>query len=369
LAESQDTINAEKNRFANVNVFLRLLKANQRKNLQTETNGTFFVDNQLAAPLQLGMRKWFSFAGLLVLLIWTALVFDSRFSYLPAVIALPEDLDGYLQKSESAIHSPPLKENTEKLIIWANPQHLKTKLAFVYMHGFSASRRELSPVVEDLAQKYQANLFFTRLKAHGQDGEGFASVAAGDWLKDADEALAIGHRLGEKVIVLGQSTGATLATYMAWRDPSLKAVILFSPNFALAQWYVRYFSGQFGRMVLPLVIGSHRSFPASNAGHERFWTTRYRIEGIASLMDLLQYVAEIPIEKIHIPILLLYTKHDSVVSLPAMQDRFARFGSEIKEMIDVPGATRHELAGEILSPQTTPVVEKKISGFLLRLDK
>ena len=87
----------------------------------------------------------------------------------------------------------------------------KTPYSVVYLHGFSATRQETAPLAECVADSLGANLFETRLAGHGREREPLADVRAEDWLHDAAEALAIAARLGERVIVIGTSTGATLA--------------------------------------------------------------------------------------------------------------------------------------------------------------
>jgi alpha-beta hydrolase superfamily lysophospholipase len=56
------------------------------------------------------------------------------------------------------------------------------------------------------------------------------------WLNDTVEALAIGRRLGGKVIMMGVSTGAAAVIWLATQPDAeaLAAVILVSPNFAPA---------------------------------------------------------------------------------------------------------------------------------------
>ena len=56
----------------------------------------------------------------------------------------------------------------EKRITWfQGKENSRTEFAVIYLHGFSATRQELSPVPELLATKLQANLFETRLHGHG----------------------------------------------------------------------------------------------------------------------------------------------------------------------------------------------------------
>ncbi|HXV99346.1 MAG TPA: hypothetical protein VEC93_13065, partial [Anaerolineae bacterium] len=128
-------------------------------------------------------------------------------------IDLPEDLDGYLAESEAQF--PDLISDTGKTIIWANAAKTKTPLALIYLHGFTATRQEAAPLCDNIAARLGANLFYTRLTGHGRSGQALGAAMANDWLNDTLEALEIGKRLGDKVIVIGSSTGGTLATWHA----------------------------------------------------------------------------------------------------------------------------------------------------------
>ena len=49
---------------------------------------------------------------------------------------LPEDLEGYLARSEARF--PDLVPGAEKTIVWAGTAGARTPLALVYLHGYSA---------------------------------------------------------------------------------------------------------------------------------------------------------------------------------------------------------------------------------------
>ncbi|NNM67255.1 MAG: hypothetical protein HKM06_04485, partial [Spirochaetales bacterium] len=71
------------------------------------------------------------------------------------------ELTPWLIQKESQFLS--LKPWAAKKILWADPAHKsKTKISLVYLHGYSATRKEISPSVEDLAAQIGANVFFTR---------------------------------------------------------------------------------------------------------------------------------------------------------------------------------------------------------------
>ena len=59
-----------------------------------------------------------------------------------------------------------------------------------------------------------------------------------------------------------------------------------------------------------------------------------------------------------------------MVSAPAIETAFARFGSPHKQLIalkDTQDPSHHVLAGDILSPQDTPRVQAAILAFLAAL--
>ena len=78
-------------------------------------------------------------------------------------------LDRYFSKSESRVSG--IRDGCEKKFVWHNNKRQQRDLAIVYIHGFSASRMETWPLCDRLAEAIGANLFYTRLTGHGQDGD------------------------------------------------------------------------------------------------------------------------------------------------------------------------------------------------------
>src|SRR5688572_11979025 len=101
--------------------------------------------------------------------------------YALSPVALPENLDAWLAAEEQTIAN--LRPGLEKGIVWARRDRRKTPLSLVYLHGFSASRKEVSPVLENVGRALGANVFFTRLRGHGVDQEAMGKVQVRDWLE------------------------------------------------------------------------------------------------------------------------------------------------------------------------------------------
>src|SRR5712671_5057802 len=267
---------------------------------------------------------------LAIVLLAVAAVSGPLFPFLPSrsdvsdTVEKAADLDDYLRESE-ARHSR-VRRDLAKGILWNDPAtRNKTPLSLAYLHGFSASRKDISPVVETLARRLGANAYFARLAAHGRTTpEEFATVTAQDWLNDAREALAIGRRIGDRVILIGISTGALLATMAALEDNSSKvaALVLLSPNFAVRDWRAKFIAGPMGPWLARAFIGQDYSFRAESSGHADFWTTRYPSEGIATLMNLVNHARSLQLGSLKMPTLIIYTDKDTVVDPKAIQDRF-----------------------------------------------
>jgi pimeloyl-ACP methyl ester carboxylesterase len=281
-------------------------------------------------------------------------------------VAAAKDLDAYLAAREDA--APGVKPAARKGIRWQDAaRKTRTPIAIVYLHGFSATRAELSPVVERVADSLGANVFFTRLAAHGRvDGEAFASVSPQQWIDDAREALAIGQRLGDRVIVVGTSTGALLAMELAAESRDTlapAALVLVSPNHEPADRRARFIAGPFGPLLARTIGGRYYGFTPANPAQAELWTTRYRSEGVAALMDLVLYSRTIDVSRITVPLLTLYTHSDDVVRIDLIRSRHAAFGSRVKRIIDVPEATNHVLAGDAMGPHATNPVVASIVAF------
>ena len=120
-------------------------------------------------------------------------------------------LDKLIEDSENEILN--IRPDTEKKIIWANQNKVKTKISLIFIHGFSATRAELDPVIEMLGKELNANIFFTRLRGHGLDGEALAEATFDDWMIDTKEAIDIGNAIGDSLILIAVSyTHLTLPT-------------------------------------------------------------------------------------------------------------------------------------------------------------
>ena len=284
----------------------------------------------------------------------------------PQVAELPEDLDAWLYQQESGV-----RPEVSRRIVWAGRPATKTPVALVYIHGFSATSQEIRPVPDLIAAWRGANLYFARLSGHGMDGASLGQARVSDWARDLAEAIAIGHRIGEKVVLIGTSTGGTLAA-LAARDPVLgpqiDGVVLVSPNFGLQARGSFLLRQPLARQWLPLLAGRERCFDPASDRQREFWTVCYPMVATLPMAALVAEAAGSNYAEAKQPLLVLWSDADQVVDPAAMQKALSNWGGQVTRLPVVTGpgddASGHVIAGDIMSPGQTAPVATRINGWI-----
>ncbi|MEX2465998.1 MAG: alpha/beta fold hydrolase [Gemmatimonadota bacterium] len=293
----------------------------------------------------------------------------TRMGSFPGFPDLGPDVEAYLRASESAV--PDLRPGDGKQIVWADSTARgPTDLALVYVHGFSADPHEVEPLMTNLGRSLGANVYLTRLAGHGRAAPAMGAVEVSDWLADAGEAMAVGRRLGRRVVLVGTSTGGTLATWAAGRpefQDGLAALVLLSPNFHPKDRMSRLLLWPWGGLLARLVEGRERCFETHNEAHARHWTECYPTRALLPMMALVEHVRTSDLGRVRVPTLVVYVPDDQVVDPRATEAAYARLGSAPKALaaVDRPDdPDLHVPAGDILSPGTTVLVEERVRAFL-----
>lgn len=294
---------------------------------------------------------------------------DTTVSFDPAAIG--PDPDAYLARAEAAVAG--IRPGLAKEIVWADPAtKAKTPIALVYVHGFSASKGEVRPLPDRVAAAIGANLFFMRLAGHGQDGAAMATGSVNAWVNDYAEALAIARLIGEKVVVIGVSTGASLASWAATRPDlfdDVAGLAMISPNYGVQAAGAEILTMPWGAQIARLVAGPERGFEPLNELQARLWTTRYPIEATLPMAALTKLAYEAPVGGTRVPALFVFSDRDAVVRPELTREIAAKWGAphEIVTVEDSGDPSNHVIAGDALSPSTTEPLAAKIADWIRSL--
>lgn len=290
---------------------------------------------------------------------------------LPTVPSNPAELEASIHSNEKKHKTRP---NNEARIVWANDSvKEKTPYAIVYLHGFSASQEEGNPVHQNIAKQFGCNLYLARLSEHGIDtSDALINMTAESLFESAKEAYAIGKQLGEKVILMGTSTGGTLALQLAAMYPEIAGLVLYSPNIAIKDPNAWLLNNPWGLQIARMVKGSkYMGVQKDHPLYQQYWNTQYRLEATVQLEELLETtMTKENFAKVKQPLLVLYyykneQEQDPVVSVDAMKKMFAEVGTSAdnKKMIPIPNSGNHVMASPIQSKDIV-TVEKETALFL-----
>ncbi|WKN32171.1 alpha/beta hydrolase [Porifericola rhodea] len=275
---------------------------------------------------------------------------------LPAVTTELSRLEEEIIQQEK--DNPFVKPDNEARIIWADSSKQKTSYSIVYLHGFGASQGEGEPVHRLIAEKYGCNLYLSRLKEHGIESDSaFKSLTTESLLASAKQAVAVGKAIGEKVIVMGTSTGGALGLYIASENPDLAALVLYSPIIAPQDENLFLLNRPWGRQMMEQVVGGEYIVEERSGLTKQYWSRLYYIEGYIALAGLVENtMTEETFSKVKCPVFLGYyykneEEQDKVVSVEAMLRMFEELGTpnEQKRKVAFPEAGNHVISSYIRS--------------------
>ncbi len=218
----------------------------------------------------------------------------------------------------------------------------ESPVSILYLHGFGASRGEGELVTDQLAGKLRANTLYGLLPGHGLDDmDAHAAPDFDAYLDNVEESFVAARMLGERVVLVGTSTGGLLATWLAARHPDdVAALILASPFYRFADAGAALLADRpVGPLIIETAFGDVRDAGWKTdperrkmPGYEGFWTTRQRYAALFNLARLRRYIATPEtLSAVRAPTLLLYfyrdeEHQDTAASVDGMKAAFAAFG-------------------------------------------
>ncbi len=308
--------------------------------------------------------------------------------------ALPNDgdeLEKLIQEHEQSL--APLKEDNEAKIIWNDEgEKEKTEYSIVYLHGFGASRGEGDPWHRAVAQKFCCNLYLARLHNHGLKRKRFFEGFRYKKLLDsAIEACRIGQKIGEKVLVTGTSTGASLALCAAGSGQCpvpIKGLLLVSPLIHFYGYQSLFLENKTGRTLAEIILGSNykqplfpNNFPASPVGRQKksseaeiisaeknIWYPYVPLRAALELGRMVEKeITPSLFKKVKCPVFVGYYNknarlHDRIVSPHAIESMFNQFGTPPAklQLVNFPEAKSHVIGNGLLSNAVPELIVRSV---------
>lgn len=280
-------------------------------------------------------------------------------------LTVPQDaieLEHYIAENENKHR---IKPDNEARVVWYDSSKAKTEYALLYLHGFSASQMEGDPVHRKLAKQFGCNLYLSRLSDHGIDTiEALQLYSADRAWESAKEALAIANAIGEKVIVIGTSTGGTLGIKLAATFPDkVHALINLSPNIAINNPAAFILNDPWGLHIARLVKGGKYNEYQATEEKAKYWNSKYRLEAAVELQQLLEAsMTRQTFADVHQPSLTLYyykneEEQDPEVKVSAMLEMNEQLATpdSLKLAKAIPTAGAHVIGGALASKDVESV--------------
>lgn len=257
---------------------------------------------------------------------------------------------------------------TERSVRWFNGVQ-QTEHSIIYLHGFSASSKEINPTVELLADEIKANIYYARLTGHGRSEDAMLDGGVEAWLGDTRQAYEVGKIIGKNVILISTSTGGTLATWLISQPFANQVItnIMVSPNYGVNSKIAGIVRWPWGLAFAKLVNGPYYSFEPQNTLHKKYWTERYPMDALPPMFELVDLVDDLDKSIIRIPQMVIFSPHDQVVDTSKIEQTIKQFTNSVLTVERYRNSTdpyQHVLAGDACSPESTTEVVDLMSTYI-----
>lgn len=278
---------------------------------------------------------------------------------LPSITLTASQAIHHVSALEAAV--PNIKPGNSAQVVYANDAtREQTEYCLLYLHGFSASPMEGSPSHINLGKAFGMNTYIPRLADHGLiTPDPLLNMTPDNLWNTAKEALVVAKALGKKVILMGTSTGGTLALQMAADFPDdVAAVILYSPNVKIANKASWMLARPFGLQIGRMVMGGKYRVLEPDAKTDPYWNNRYRVEATVYLQMLVEKTMKVKVfEKVTQPVFVGYyykdeENQDNTVSVPAILWMYENLGTPAgrKVAFAFPDAGAHVIGCDLTNP-------------------
>ena len=277
------------------------------------------------------------------------------------------DLVDWLKTQEDQL---PIVAGADSRILLAGPskdgdglnpkgQDNKTPVSILHIHGFSACRQETAPVAEQLANRLGAHLVEVRLAGHGLTSQAM-EASAEDWLQCVTDGMDLANRLGERVLIIGTSTGAPLgcwaAKVLAERYGSPLAMMYMAPNFGINQSFAWLLTLPGSRFFIPLILGATRTWEAESEAVAKYWSTSYSTLAVIEMQKVVDWFEAQSPASWNMPLGIMLGDLDPTISAKKALRVLEKWGDPRSKRLPIPEQetmAQHVFAGDIAGPDLT----------------
>lgn len=263
-----------------------------------------------------------------------------------------------------------LKAGNQPRTVWLHEASVSTKYVLLYLHGFTASPGEVGDIPEQMARSLGANLYVHRWPGHGMcDQNAMRGLTVETLRRSAQDALNIARGLGDSVVVVGTSLGATLGLWLAsTRAQDVAAVVAWSPG---VRAFDQELLGQLCDAKAPVTDPRPRTQQVL-----AYWSQTIHPDGFRALRDLFhRHAAQPPWPEVRCPVFLGYYRdpdgtEDQTASVPAMLEMFDALGTESHRKAAVAfAASSHGIGSPYKSTAFNSVMQSSLDFLALHLQR
>ncbi|MBF0493245.1 MAG: alpha/beta fold hydrolase [Deltaproteobacteria bacterium] len=213
-----------------------------------------------------------------------------------------------------------------KLPLKELPQY--SKIGVLVLHGFTSSLKAVDGIKSYL-EKSKLPYAMPLLRGHGSQYKDLAGVTWNEWVADAEKALFELSEKVEKVIVVGLSMGGLVALKLGLKHPdkiagvvtvaaALKFADPLAPLTKIIAKIVPYWPGP-------------KSFNDPECAKQNQNYSWFPTDAFCSLYDFAKHI-EKNLSKFKVPLLVIHSKKDSVISPIAASIIYEKVGSEWRDI-------------------------------------
>jgi carboxylesterase len=249
----------------------------------------------------------------------------------------------------------------KKLIPGSEPVYFEgNSTGILFIHGFTSSPYEMKPLSKYL-KKHKYTLSIPLLKGHGTDPSDLIGCRWYDWFEEVKEILFEMRKNCKTIVVVGLSTGATLALHLA-AHYQIEGVVALAPALILKEKKLK---------LLPLAsffkkYQNKRNGPDISDDEAKKNAVTYDKTPLKTVKELLNLYSHVKIDlpDIYTPVLIIHSSRDHVADIKGAEYIYDHIKSSDKNFLKLE-KSYHVLTLDV----EKEIVFRETAGFIGRISR